>query len=254
MNQRKSLQATFSTALGALLSGALTVGCIGVSQPKADPSAPSSTALAACPGGFVPAADGNVDDFEDGNNQTNQEGGRDGYWYTAKDSNGSTFEIPAEGFTTSEGGDEGSTTAVRIKGTTASGGDQAWGIELGMNFLAAQGEMYDASKYKALYFKAKLGSKDVEKKIRVSLADVNTHPTGAVCSACYNHFHSNIELTPEWKEYTLAFDDLRQRDGWGAPRPAGVSPDKLVNINYQIGGGKPFDMWIDDLKFLECKK
>ena len=71
-----------------------------------------AAALAACPGGFAPAADGNIDDFEDGNNQTNQEGGRDGYWYTAKDSNGSTFEIPAEGFTTSEGGDEGSTTAV----------------------------------------------------------------------------------------------------------------------------------------------
>ena len=54
MNQRKSFQATFSTTLGAVLSGALTVGCIGVSQPKADPSAPSSTALAACPGGVRP--------------------------------------------------------------------------------------------------------------------------------------------------------------------------------------------------------
>jgi hypothetical protein len=266
MNQTKSIEASFVTAtdarqgplalrLGAFVIGSvMSAGCIGVSQPKADSSAPSSAALASCPGGFVPAADGNIDDFEDGNNQTNTEGGRDGYWYTAKDSQGSTFEIPAEGFATAEGGADGSTSAVHIKGTTVSGGDQAWGIELGMNFLNSQGEQYDASKYKAFSFKGKLGAKEAEKKVRVSLADVNTHPSGGVCSGCFNHFHATVELGPDWKEYTLAFEDLTQRAGWGAPRPANVTAEKLINVNYQIGGGKPFDMWIDDLKFLECKK
>jgi len=236
-----------------LVVAALGSGCVGVSQQKADPSAPSSAALAACPGGLVPAADGNIDDFEDGNNQTNQQGGRDGYWYTAKDSLGSTMTVPAEGFSTTQGGADGSSTAVQIKGKTAAGGDQAWGVELGMNFVG-QGDLYDASKYKALYFKAKSGSKEAEKKVRVSLADVNTHPSAGVCANCYNHFNSNIELTPDWKEYTLAFEDLRQRAGWGDPRPSNVTADKLVNLNYQIGGGKDFDMWIDDVKFLECKK
>lgn len=238
----------------AAVAGCLSFGCIGVSQPRVDASAPSPSALAACPNGYAPAADGKVDDFEDGNNQTNQEGGRDGYWYTAKDGQGSSFSVPAEGFATAEGGADGSSTAVHIAGKTASGGDQAWGIELGMNFRSAQGELYDASKYKAFSFKAKAGSADVEKKIRVSLADVNTHPSAGVCKACYNHFNANIELTPEWKEYTLAFQDLQQRAGWGSPRPSNVSADKLVNINYQIGGGKDFDLWIDDLQLLECKK
>jgi hypothetical protein len=246
MHRSKSLLLLlWSSALGA---------CVGVSQQKADPTAPSEAVMSACPGGLLPAGDGNIDDFEDGNNQTNVEGGRDGYWYTAKDNQGSAYEIPAGEFATSEGGEEGSTTALHIKGTTASGGDQAWGIELGMNFLNSQGDFYDASKYEALAFKAKLGSKDVDKKVRVSLADVNTHPNGGVCSACYNHFNSTIELTPEWKEYTLAFNDLKQREGWGQPRPANVTPAKLVNINFQIGSGKPFDVWLDDLKFLECKK
>jgi hypothetical protein len=249
MHQSQLLAGASLAVFGFALSA-----CIGVSQEKVDATAPSAEALSGCPGGLVPAADGNVDDFEDGNNQTNVEGGRDGYWYTAKDNNGSTYEIPAEGFATSEGGADGSTTAIHIKGTTASGGDQAWGIELGMNFLNSQGEMYDASKYEAFSFKAKLGSKEADKKVRVSLADVNTHPNGAVCSACYNHFNSTIELTPEWKEYTLAFKDLKQRPGWGQPRPANVTPSQLVNINYQIGGGKPFDVWIDDLKLLACKK
>jgi hypothetical protein len=252
MKQCKSF--AFEKLFAVIALGAGSAGCIGVTQQKVDPSAPSSAVLDACPGGLLPAADGNIDDFEDGNNQTNQEAGRDGYWYIAKDSNGSTFTEPAEGFATAAGGADGSSTAVHIKGTTASGGDQAWGIELGMNFINAQGDLYDASKYKALSFKAKAGAKDAEKQIRVSLADVNTHPTGAVCTACFNHFHSTITLTEDWKDYTIAFEDLKQRAGWGDPRPANVSADKLINLNYQIGGGKPFDLWIDDLKFLECKK
>lgn len=242
------------TALAAL-GIASTLACIGVSQQQgAEAAAPSEEAPSACPGGLVPAADGNVDDFEDGNNQTNLEGGRDGYWYIAKDSRGSAFEIPAEGFATAEGGADGSTTALHIKGTTASGGDQAWGIEMGMNFLESQGELYDASRYEAFAFKAKLGSPDADSQMRVSLADVSTHPSGGACTACYNHFHASVELTPEWKEYRLAFKDLKQRPGWGKPRPASVTPSQLVNINYQIGGGKPFDVWIDDMKLLECKK
>ncbi len=252
MYKSKSFAGRFAAVL--CLSGFSPLACVGVSQPKADASAPSTAALSSCPGGLAPAADGNVDDFEDGNNQTNQEGGRDGYWYTAKDSQGSSFEVPAQGFATAEGGADGSTSAVHVKGTTASGGDQAWGVELGMNFLSSQGELYDASKYQAFSFKAKLGDKGAEKKVRVSLADANTHPSGAVCASCYNHFNSSIELTPEWKEYTLAFQDLKQRPGWGNPRPASVNAAKLVNVNYQIGGGKPFDLWIDDLKLLECRK
>jgi len=129
----------------------LSSGCIGVSQPKVDASAPSKEALSGCPGGLVPAADGLIDDFEDGDNQTTLEAGRDGYWYTAHDSLGSEYTIPAQGFSTAEGGADGSAMAIHIKGKTGSGGDQAWGIELGMNFLNSQAEQYDASKYAALF-------------------------------------------------------------------------------------------------------
>jgi hypothetical protein len=238
---------------GCLLLAVCASGCVGVSQPVPDASAPSAAVLSGCPGGLVPVADGLVDDFEDGDNQGTLEAGRDGYWYTAHDSLGSDFEIPAQGFSTSEGGAD-STTAVHIKGKTGSSGDQSWGIELGLNFKNSQGEFYDASKYTAIAFQAKNGSKDADRKVRVSLADENTHPSGAVCTACYNHFNSNIELTTDWKEYTLAFDDLRQRPYWGAPRPERVTSSKLVNLNFQMGGGKDFDLWVDDVRFLECKK
>jgi hypothetical protein len=240
-------------ALGVLLLP-FAVGCIGVSQPKADASAPSKDALAACPGGLAPAADGAIDDFEDGDNQGTLEAGRDGYWYVAKDSQGTEVSVPETGFSVADGGADGSTTSVHVKGKTGGGGDQAWGMELGLNFKNSQSDLYDASKYAAFSFKAKNGTKTADKNVRVSLADVNTHPNGAVCTTCYNHFNANIELTPDWKEYTIAFEDMRQRQGWGAPRPARLSADKLVNVNFQMGGGKEFDLWVDDLKFLECKK
>jgi len=237
-----------------VLAGAATlyVGCIGVSQQKVDTSAPSEDALAACPAGFAAAADGNVDDFEDGDRQGTPEGGRDGSWYTAADPNGSAVELPPQDGFTTDGGADGSSSALRFKGKTA-GGEGAWGVELGLNLKNDQTEQYDASKYKAFAFKAKAGSKEAEKKVRVAFGDVNTDPSGKVCANCYNHFSSNIELTPEWKEYVLALDDTRQRPGWGNPRPAAITPGKLVKISYQIEGGKEFDLWLDDLKFLSCK-
>lgn len=238
---------------GVLASaGFLLAGCIGVSQQKADPSAPSEDALAACPNGFAPAADGNIDDFEDGNRQGTPEGGRDGSWYTAADPNGSSVELPPSDSFTVDGGADGSASALRFKGKT-SGASGAWGVELGLNMKGDQSEQYDASKYKALSFKAKSGAKEAEKKVRVAFGDVNTDPSGNVCQNCYNHFSSNIELTPDWKEYVLAFDDTRQRPGWGNPRPAALTASKLVKISFQIEGGKEFDLWLDDMKFLECK-
>lgn len=238
----------------ACLVSLLASACIGVSQSKVPASAPSKEVLSACPGGLAPAANGLLDDFEDGDNQGTLEDGRDGYWYTSHDSLGSEFTLPAQGFATAEGGAEGSTSAVHIKGKTGGGGDQAWGVEIGLNFRNTPSEPYDASKYTALFFRAKNGSTESDKKVRVALADVNTDPSGALCTSCFNHFSGNIELESDWKEYTLAFDDLRQRPGWGAPRPAHVTPDKLVKVAFQMGGGKDFDLWIDDLKFLECKK
>lgn len=245
--------------LGAwLVAGA--VGCVGGEQAWKAPEAPTTpqkpdeVTSEECSAGLAPAEDGVIDDFEDGDNRGAQEGGRGGYWYTAKDSLGSEFEIPAAGFETSEGGTEGSMSAAHVKGVTSDKqDDQAWGVEIGMGFLP-DNAMYDASKYSGLTLKAKLGSADAGKKVRVSLADVNTHPDGGVCKACYNHFHKELQLTPEWQEYTIAFSDMQQRPYWGDPRPDGLTPAKLVNLNFQMGGGQPFDIWLDDIKFVACKK
>jgi len=81
---------------------------------------------------------------------------------------------------------------------------------------------------------------------------VNTHPDGGICKTCWNHFGQDLSLTPEWKPYTVLFTGARQEEGWGAPRPTALSPDKLITINWTIGPGQTYDMWFDDVTFLEC--
>jgi hypothetical protein len=144
--------------------------------------------------------------------------------------------------------------AARVMGHTVAAGDQAWGVEVGGNFLSAKSELYDGSRYVGISFKAKAPGKGI-KSLRFNLADVNTHPDGQVCKTCYNHFRKDINLTNEWKEYRVLFSELQQRPGWGNPRPDHVTPNQLVAGTFAVGGvDSDFEIWIDDLQFLECKK
>src|SRR5438045_1282550 len=85
--------------------------CIGVSQTNRTESAPgavaSAPALRKCRTDPKPAADGLLDDFEDSDTQLTKAGGRDGYWWPAKDNFGSTVEFQPD-----EGGAGGSATAL----------------------------------------------------------------------------------------------------------------------------------------------
>ncbi len=205
--------------------------------------------VAACTTELVPADDGTVEDFEDGNNQLGVAAGRDGYWWIAKDGKGSQVTVPGDQFAPAEGG-AGSAKAAHVAGTTVSGAD-AWGAEFGANFVNGQGALYDASKYAGIKFKAKATGPTT--KLRVSLGDVNTHQDAGKCKACWNHFRKEITATPEWAEYTVAFADLKQRDGWGDPRPPSVDPSQLVSVSFAVEGGQAFDIWIDDIQLLACK-
>src|SRR5262245_32414231 len=134
------------SALAASL-GLVLPGCIGRSAaPSGSASGPAPAAVAKCDGDLVPAAEGSIDDYEDSNGQMTVLGGREGYWYIAKDPNGSSVETPASGTDPEDGGAGGSAKAFHIKGQTA-GGEGAWGVEYGVNFLNDKTKHYDASKY-----------------------------------------------------------------------------------------------------------
>jgi hypothetical protein len=250
MGHRHGISAlTIATLLGPV-TGALASGCIGVSANRGTPGAIGGNPadLAVCRSGVRPADDGLIDDFEDGNTQSALEAGRDGYWWPKKDDNGSTLEPTP--FAPSEGGAGGSEMAMHAKGITASG-DGAWGAGFGVNMLGHG--LYDASKYAGIVFKAKAGEGSTH-HVRFKIGDVNTHKDGNVCSkSCWNHFGKDLSLTTEWKEYRVLFSEARQEDFWGDPRPPAVTPSKLVAIDWSIGTGQPYDIWVDDVAFVVCK-
>lgn len=231
--------------------------CIGVSAgaqsaggPQSNTQAVQSESQAAssgCPNGMQPAADGLLDDWEDGNTQLLVDGARDGYWWTHHDPNGSTIE--PNPLAPEAGGPDGSTQTMRISGQTSSA-DGAYGSSLGVNFSTSGA--YDASKYAGISFKAKAAGSSV-KKVRFKIGDVNTHQDGAVCTDCWNHFGKDVTLTEEWQEYVIPFSELKQGDGWGDPRPQSLTPEKLYNLDWSIGPGATFELWIDDIQFHECK-
>jgi len=221
--------------------------------PAPAPAAPVTTApvatanaLAACPNGMQPAADGLFDDFEDGTSQVAVLDGRGGYWWVAKAEH-ATIDVPGSEFRAADGGPPGSKKAAHVSGKTDS--QDQWGAGLGGNFLG--GGFYDASRYAGVSFKIKGMPKSF---VRFKAHDVSTHPDGAVCTnQCWNAFGKTLELTGDWQTYDLSFAELRQLDGWGSPRPPSITPAKLKDLEWSVDQGQTFDFWVDDVKLLACK-
>lgn len=239
-------------AIACVIVCGLAASCIGVSQNRAPPGATGvpDSEIKVCRAGTVAAADGLIDDFEDANTQGQLLEGRDGYWWPKKDDVGSTFG--PDPFAPSEGGADGSAMAMRGSGRTSSA-PNAWGAGFGVNFLSQKtGALYDASKHAGIAFKARVDEKST-RHVRFKIGDVNTHADAGICKTCWNHFGKDLTLTPKWKTYTVLFSEAQQEPFWGDPRPAVVTPSKLVAIDWSIGTGQDFDVWIDDLTFVDCR-
>jgi hypothetical protein len=246
MTSRSRSRALFAVAVVAIAS-LPAGGCIGVSaKPKVGPD--GAPPIKRCRA-FRAADDGSLDDFEDGNTQLTKSGGRDGYWFSAKDDKGSSIEME-----TQEPGAGGSELAIHISGKTAAGTAEggSWGVQLGANFINTQGSLYDASKYAGFSFKAKVGPGS-GRAVRFKIGDVNTHKDAGICTTCWNHFGQDLRLSEEWKEYRVVFSSTEQEPGWGNPRPPAITPSKLIGVNWSVGPNQTYDMWFDDLTFLECE-
>jgi hypothetical protein len=252
------------SSLFVLLSAAPTPSCVDQTKACAciDPAAAAAAAapkpaeLSGCNGKTVPAQDGLVDDFEDDNGQIVLLDGRDGYWWKNADKEGATFTDPPQGapLKFADDGANGSTKSLHIAGSTVTGGDQAYGVEVGTNLLSTKGSLYDGSKYAGVSFTAKVGPKSA-KKVRFNLGDVNTHPDLGSCTNCWNHFSKDLELSTEWTEYRVSFTDMVQRPGWGVPRPKSISSNALYTLTFAFeGSGGEFELFVDDIQFLECEK
>lgn len=239
-----TLPSLVAQSLAALLLAYCAVGCVDNPVIKS----PSPAALkSANPGSMI-------DDAEDQNNQVMVQEGRSGYWYTYVDDAGSTIEptAGAQGgtFTMTKGGANGSEYAAHMQGQIKEGGT----VYGGMGFsLTDPKSDYDASKFGGVAFYAKHGAGT--NKIRVKIPDVSTDPEGGVCKQCFNDFGASLELTEAWTQYVLPFAEVKQDPGWGAPRVPTITPAKIYGLQWQVNvRGAPFDVWVDDVAFVDGEK
>jgi hypothetical protein len=192
----------------------------------------------------VPAcgAAGLIDDGEDGDPQVLKRDGRAGYWFTFVDGEGSKIEPAGSPFKMGGPGVGGSKRAARMRGKMAAGGKSVYA---GMGFNFAESGSYDASPYTGITFWAKGPG-----RIRFEMPDVNTAPGGGRCKDCYNDQGIVIALEPEWRKYTIRFEWLEQRPGWGDPAPT-LEKDQVYAMEWEFGGfGREFDISIDDIAFI----
>lgn len=217
----------------------LWTGCITSSPSEFGATATAKTdVLNRCP-------DGLIDDLEDGDSQITKKEGREGYWFTFADKEGSTV-FPKGDFKPEAGGPNGSTHAARFHGKMATAGKSLY-VGMGFSFLNPKGS-YDASKYKGISFWAKGPG-----KVRFEVPDVDTQPEGDKCSDCYNNFGVELYLTDQWVRYTVPFERLAQQPGWGDPAP-GVDAKELFGVQWQFKSpGVDYDIWIDDIEFVGCQ-
>ncbi|HKO93276.1 MAG TPA: hypothetical protein VJU61_19105, partial [Polyangiaceae bacterium] len=130
-------------------------------------------------------------------------------------------------------------------------GFTGWGAVLGVGFdLTPEG--YDALGVGGLQFWMKNTT-----PISVGVSTKQTTPIrdGGDCiesadeGNCYNSFGFAITaLSPDWTEYKVPFNALRQRAGGSAI----WNPRHLTNILFDIADGAEFDVSVDDLSFYDC--
>jgi hypothetical protein len=222
------------------------------------------TGLVACAGGGTDGGDDDgptgpadlIDDLEDGDDAINETNGRLGGWYTFNDESTTGNQIPpGTGFTATTGGADGSAFSAATSGS----GFTVWGAGMGFDLnnptavgLTGPRAPYDASRFTSIAFKAKGNV-----PIRVSLEVVGVTPTdrGGTCTPsttmgeeCDDLHGAPVDLTSDWQEYVLRFDELRQ-GGWGKTVPFAATD--VTAVLFQADKDVSFDVAVDDVRFYE---
>lgn len=197
-----------------------------------------------------------IDDMEDRNQYILPYEGRDGLWYTAFGANGSASDAPGTennpmATVSAEEPNKapGSTYAVEFKGT----GGTEWGAMLALDFLQPDKatkvkKPYDASKYTGLKFWIKAEAA-VTIVLRLPLKDTTSEANGACVASdnCEDHFQYLLDLTTEWTEVTLSWEDFSQV-GWGY-RVGAFDPKQIVSVQFLVPTKKTAHFWLDDISF-----
>ena len=209
-----------------------TVVCSSTHQCAADP--------------VVVAPEAMIDDFEDGDYMPLPQDGRVGNWYPYGDGSG----IVTRDVVLIPGGRADSLKSMRSTAQDFTGWGSGVGLDLNNSSGTQNGKLpWDASAYVGITFWAHAAA---QLTITVALPDVDTDPSAGLCMApdgCDHHYVKSIQVDDHWRRYTVLFSELVAEPGT-KPEPTAFKPDKLISVQFRMGSGQTYDLWIDDLAFV----
>lgn len=185
-----------------------------------------------------------LDDMEDGNQAIPVRNGRTGQWYPFQDMYGTKVwensAIP---------GQRGALS--RYAQHTTGSGYTLWGSGIGFDLYvdSAGKNIYDASAYAGITFWARSATAMM---LTVAFPDANTTALPDAirrCTQCDHHWVSAVQMTTEWKRFTVQWADL-QLEGGTTPVPAAFASHELVSIQFRVGTNAVYDYWVDDVAFV----
>jgi len=202
-----------------------------------------------------------IDNFDDAENSF-EGNGLNGSWYGYNDESVSGVQIPTGSEIRSEpGGPGGTGYALHVQGE----GFSDWGSGFVGQFAAtASGQacLFDASAYSGVSFWVK-GSVEADPavdgerydpdllRLLVIEKDVVPRAEGGDCDAdegaCWDSHRIKFPVDPCWRLHAVTFDELLP-DGYGFDGGQ-LDLNELYNVNFEIGRGNRYDLWIDEVSF-----
>jgi hypothetical protein len=184
-----------------------------------------------------------------------------GHWDFSRDASMGVTTPPANPILPVAMGANNTTDAYHVTGMNLTG----WGAALAAE--VNNGCPFDASKYGGITFYAKGTSTVAEgtNKLLVLVGNPEDLPksAGGFCDdaavpvdpACYARHRVTIDLTADWKQYTIVWSDLQPPSYFTTG--AAFGSNRVTDVVFNASGPLPavtpaasFDWWIDELSFV----
>lgn len=191
-----------------------------------------------------------IDDFEDGDLNICETGGRTGQWYAYNESTSSSTSHELD-VVLLDPPRQDSIVAVETIGSSISG----WGATMGVSLFGvdiATRLPYDVSGYTGLRFWARRGSaSSYPSTVSVHVVQENTanNSQGGACVdstsiECSDHYADTISVSTTWSLYELPFSGFYQV-GWGTSFSRDL--EHVLGFEFLIEYSS-FDLLVDDLE------
>lgn len=180
-----------------------------------------------------------------------------GTWYVYDDGSDGGVLTPAplssaaSIISTIDGGRGSATKAVEVTGNADF---VQYGAGIGFNLNAPPPGPYDAGAYQGFAFWARALGDAGPTSVRFEVLDKNTTPpsSGGVCDggACNGYYGFDLSLTTDWQEFTVYFYQLT-RPLYAMPDGLPFDPSNVIGCQFQVSPGVAFDLWINDVYFID---